>query len=60
MKEYECPNAIREGTSIRCRAVNDYCGNVYFCRMAGRWKLTEGSVKCPVKEPPKKRGKKNG
>ena len=66
MKEYKCPNAVREGEQIKCRKVNNLCGNVYYCRMGGRWKLTEGAVKCPIRfeeepaKPAKKRSKKNG
>lgn len=66
MKEYKCPYAVREREIIMCSKINDLCGNVYYCRMGGRWKLTEASLKCPKRsqekpiEKPKKRGKKNG
>ena len=66
MKDYKCPYAVRDGELIKCRKMDGLCGNVYYCRMGGRWKLTEASVKCPKRfeadtpKPVKKRSKKNG
>ena len=66
MKDYKCSFAIRENELIKCRKINDLCGNVYYCRMGGRWKLTESALRCPkrTEEAPKPtvkaRRKKNG
>lgn len=53
MKEYTCPNAERKGQEIRCRKAGDYCGNVRFCQMAGRWVLTEFAMECPLRKETK-------
>lgn len=49
MSEHKCPNAFYRGTEIFCRKTDDSCGNVKYCRMAGKWKLTEWAERCPVR-----------
>lgn len=65
MKDYKCEYAYRQNDYLYCSKTQQMCGNVKFCQMAGRWKLNDKSVNCPVKtkavEQPKgakKRGKK--
>ena len=46
--KYSCPFAHYVDDEIVCRKLNDdFCGNVKFCRMSGRWELTPDAVKCP-------------
>ena len=48
MKEYKCPNAVREGEQIKCRKVNNLCGNVYYCRMGGSSRTEVSQMKEPT------------
>lgn len=51
MKTYTCPELIRRRDDLICTAANNQpCGNVKYCRMAGRWVLNENSVNCPLRK----------
>lgn len=48
MSDLPCPAAERDGKRIYCKELKDACGNVFFCQVSGKWKLTEAALKCPV------------
>lgn len=50
MSSLPCPQAKRDGKHIKCAVTNDLCGNVFYCRVSGKWKLTEAALKCPVQK----------
>lgn len=49
-----CNYAGYSGDVIKCNLTGQLCGNVKFCRLEKRWKLSDNAINCPV---PKKEGK---
>lgn len=57
--KYSCPYAHYVDDEIMCKKQNDdFCGNVKFCRMSGRWQLTDLAVNCPKRLEEDKPAKK--
>ena len=57
MSDITCKNAIIERKKeIYCKKADGICGNQYFCEMKGRFKLTEASLRCPLKRKDEENG----
>lgn len=56
MPKAVCDYAGTSGDAIKCKLTGQLCGNVKFCRLENRWKLSENALYCPI---PKKEVSEN-
>ena len=46
-----CQNAeYRKGMRIYCKAIDDYCGHVYWKACKGWWALSANAERCPMRK----------
>lgn len=55
MPKAVCDYAGTSGDAIKCNLTEQLCGNVKYCQLEKRWKLSDSAINCPI---PRKVGKK--